>query len=149
MFRRHNGCHQAPALNQKYIKVISSKKPTLRRRKGTGTTINTVANKRPVKRTKAPDSVVIDIDDSPPLSSIPDFVGVKQEDLWLCQPSVAHVITYFSLIVNMLLNCFQFYIRICIYMPKAWRVDTVSPQNICLSVALESPSRCEQHWSIG
>ncbi|XP_046443515.1 G2/mitotic-specific cyclin-B2-like isoform X1 [Daphnia pulex] len=84
-------------LNQKNVKVISSKKPSQRRRHKVtaGANFSNAANcKRQtvVRRTKS-DCVVIDIDDAPPSTSsvtVPPLVGVKPEDLWLCQPSVAH-----------------------------------------------------------
>lgn len=69
---------------------------------------NSATCKKPVVRRTKSDCVVIDIDDPVPTSGlVPSLVGVKPEDVWLCQPSVAHVehldlIIYFILIDNLL-----------------------------------------------
>lgn len=82
---------QQGPLSQKNGKVISSKKPCLRRRKlGTSCTTATAPRQRPVKKIKTPDFIVIDIDDPPPLPVVP-AMNVKTEDAWLCNPGVAHV----------------------------------------------------------
>lgn len=106
---------QAP-LSQKNVKVISSKKPSQRRRNkvavsasSSNAAINHCKRQSAARRTKS-DCVVIDIDDVAPAAVapastssgiVPDLVGVKPEDVWLCQPSVAHVISSFLYLLIM------------------------------------------------